>query len=844
MALLGSDTSVTGPFPKGVLLLETLAGTENLGAPYVYELGLLSEDHNIDFKAVLGESLAVGIKLGTGDWRYFHGIVTSFSKSGNTRLHTRYAARLVPKLSLCDYTSDCRIFNDSPQDAVSIATSVLADREVTAVESGSLGDHVFRKRELCVQYQESDLHFVQRLLEEEGIYYFFRHEQEGHTMVLADSVSAHETASGYETVLYTPEEQDKAGADEHFWNMTVRKGMYPGQHTVVSGYDPTKKRPWQPRILREFSGEPAPGRQFEHYDHPGGLCEPDEAGNEARVRAQADHVEKNVIEVEGNTMGLGVGHLVTLLPDLEGGGEVLPFWKPEGFAKQYLVIGAHYNLSIDQYETGTVAGSDEPFKATYLLLDSQTPYRPRRKVIKPRMGGPQTALVVGPAGEEVWADKLGRVRIQFDWDRLGGHNEKSTCWVRSVDMWAGPGFGGQHLPRVGQEVLVRFLDGDPDRPIVAGALYNKDGMPPYELPGNATQSGIKSRSSKGGTASNFNEIRFEDKKGAEELHVQAEKDMSTLVKNCQTLRVGMNRSIVVGHDEDYLVRGNRELTVRADDKEDGSPLAKVKDSVVIGGKHDKTVTGRVFQVYGGDHSRKVDGDQELVVEKNKNEHVKQALTLTTDKKFQLVQDATKMTFKGTNVTLNSAGEIVIMAGGAMVSVAKNGMTTFDSPAGIKLVCGASSLAILPGGIAIAAPAVAAAAGSGSTMAMGEEAIAMKSRKVTITADGVCSIRGKNKLKLQEAEGPKGKKKSGKGGAGQGEGAASADQTHAAYDEQLRLVDQTTGEPLADCPYVVLHNDRVVARGRTDEEGMTVRVQSGNSEAEMTVVWGDDALDWT
>ena len=840
MALLGSDTSVTGPFPKGVLLLETLAGSEELGAPYFYELGLLSEDHNIDPKAVLGEPLAVGIKLGTGDWRYFHGIVTSFSKSGNTRLHTRYAARLVPRLSLCDYTSDCRIFNDSPQDAVSIATSVLADRDVTAVEAGSITDHAFRARELCVQYQESDLHFVQRLLEEDGIYYFFRHEEANHTMVLADSVSAHDTVPGYETVLYTPEERDKAGADEHFWNMNVRKGMYPGQHTVVSGYDPIKKRPWQPRILSEFSGEPAPGRQFEQYDHPGGLCAPDEAGNEARVRAQADRVEKNVIEVDGNTMGLGVGHLVTLLPDLDGGGEVLPFWKSEGFAKQYLVIGAHYSLSIDQYETGTVAGRDEPFKATYRLLDSQTQFRPRRSLRKPLMGGPQTALVVGPAGEEIWADKLGRVRVQFDWDRLGGHNEKSTCWVRSVDLWAGPGFGGQHLPRVGQEVLVRFLDGDPDRPIVAGSLYNRDNLPAYQLPANQTQSGIKSRSSKGGTASNFNEIRFEDKKGAEELHVQAEKDMSTLVKNCQTLRVGRNRSIVVGHDEDNLVKGSRELTIRADDKEDGSPPVKVKDSVVIGGKHDKTVIGTVLQVYGGDHSRKVDGDQELVVEKNKNEHVKQALTLTTDKKFQLVQDATSMTFKNKNVMLNAAGEIVIMAGGATVSVEKSGMTTFASPAGIKLVCGASSLAILPGGIAIAAPAVTAAAGAGSLMAMGEEAIAIKSQKVVITADGVCKIRGKNKLKLQESEGLKGKKK-GKGGP-EPEAGNSA-KGPVAYDEQLRLVDQSTGKPLADCPYVILRDDQVMARGRTDQNGMTVRVSSGGSEAEVLLLWGDDALEW-
>ena len=227
MALLGSDTSVTGPFPKGVLLLETLAGTEELAAPFVYELGLLSTDHNLDPDDVLGKPMAVGIKLGTSDWCHFHGVVSSFSKSDTTRLHTRYAARLVPRLSLCDYTSDCRIFNESPQDAVSIVTSVLADRDVTAVESGALTDHAFRACEICVQYQESDLHFVQRLLEEEGIYYFFRHTEEGHTMVLGDSVSAHETAPGYENVLYTPEEREAAGVDEHFWGVTRKARCSP-----------------------------------------------------------------------------------------------------------------------------------------------------------------------------------------------------------------------------------------------------------------------------------------------------------------------------------------------------------------------------------------------------------------------------------------------------------------------------------------------------------------------------------------------------------------------------------------------------------------------------------------
>jgi len=434
-------------------------------------------------------------------------------------------------------------------------------------------------------------------------------------------------------------------------------------------------------------------------------------------------------------MGLGVGDLVTLRRGLVESADDSPFWKEDDFLQQYVIVGATYSLSINQIETGAAASSDEPFKATYQLLDSHTQFRPQRRTRKPIMGGPQTALVVGPVGEEIWTDTFGRVMVQFDWDRLGERNEKSSCWVRVSQVWAGAKWGAIHIPRIGQEVIVDFLDGDPDRPIITGRVYNADNMPPYDLPANQTQSGIKSRSSKGGTQSNFNELRFEDKKGQEELHIQAEKDMSTLVKHNQTLSVGVDRSIVVGNDEDTHIKHNRQTTV------------DVNDDVVIGGTHDKTVTGAVTQIYADDHMRKVDGDQLLVAEKNKEEHVKLAYTLTTDEMFQLNQDATSMTFEGTNVTLDSAGVITMMAGGATVLVDKAGMITITSPTAINLLCGGSGLSILPGGIAVAAAAVTAAAGGASKMEMGEKSVIMKSKTVTIEAETTCSIKGKSVLKL-------------------------------------------------------------------------------------------------
>jgi type VI secretion system secreted protein VgrG len=743
MPLLGRDIVVSGPLPQGSLLLETFTGTETLGLCYKFELGLLSENADIDVDDVLGQPLSIGIKLSSGKERFFHGIVQDFFKSGNTKRYARYMAVLVPSLSQFDHTRDCRIFNQPGQTALSIVSEVLAQRGLTDVEAGSVKDHRYRAREYCVQYRESDFDFVQRLLEEEGIYYFFKHEEAKDTLVLADSGSGHSKAEHYDLVPYFPKERRAAGMEEHFWSLRLQRSLSPGRYSILAGYDPTALRRKQPYWGDQGSGESAPGPQFEFYDYPGGLSDPDEASQEAVLRAQTAAVAGSIIEVEGNTLGLGAGHLVSLRPGPSADGIILPFWNEDDFANQYLVVSANYSIRIDQYETGDVVGADEPFKATYTLWDSKIPFRPQRTTSKPRMTGSQTALVVGPAGEEIWTDPegLGRVMVQFDWDRLGEHNEKSSCWIRVAQMWAGANWGAIHIPRIGQEVIVDFLDGDPDRPLITGRLYNADNTPPYDLPGNRTQSGIKSRSSKGGTGNNFNELRFEDLKGKEELHLQAERDMSTLVKHNQTLAVGVDRSIEVGNDEDTVIKGDRTTTV-------GTDKAQNKDDVVINGSHKKTVMGPVTQIYADDHFRKVDGDQTLAVEKNKNEHVKLAYTLTTDERFQLIQAATTMTFEGTNVTVDSAGMITMKAGGAMATIDQAGMITLNSPTAINLLCGGSGLSILPGGIAIAAAAVTAAAGGGaSTMEMGKEKVVMKSKTVSIEAETTCTIKGKSVLKL-------------------------------------------------------------------------------------------------
>jgi type VI secretion system secreted protein VgrG len=673
MALLGRDTLITGPLPDGALLLESFQGKETLGTPYRYDLTLLSAEHDIPVDKVLGQSLTVHVKLDTGDTRFFNGIVTYFGKIGLSMNHTRYVAVLHPKLTLFDYARDCRIFFG--QDAPALATDVLAQRGFTDVESGALRSD-YRKREYCVQYRETDFNFIQRLLEEEGIYYFFKHENDKHTLVLADSATAHAKFPGYESVHYLPKERKQIRDEEHFWSLSVAGSLYTGKFTVVRGYDYSKARPSATLVEVKTSSAPQPGLDFEDYDYPGGLSEKPDAEAEAAVRLEGDHVGNTLIEVEGNTMGLGVGNLVTLKKPTFIDGDFNPFWDEGDFKKEYLIVSATYSISVDQHETGDVAGSDEPFRATYSLLDSQSPYRPRRSAIKPRIEGPQTALVVGTAGEEIYTDKFGRVKVQFDWDRLGKHDEKSSCWVRVAQVWAGKQWGAMHIPRIGHEVMVEFLDGDPDRPIITGRVYNADNMPPYALPDNKTQSGIKSRSSKGGSPSNFNELRFEDSKGKEEVYLQAEKDMNILVKNDECRSVGHDRMKQVGHDETSTIKGNRTETVDKDESitiSGGRTETVTKDeSIAIDGGRTESVGKSENISIGGARSEKVGKNENITISGARKVDVGKAeeLTVGAGRKQTITGvDEVKVSKK---ILFDGGDEIMLKSGDASITLKKDG----------------------------------------------------------------------------------------------------------------------------------------------------------------------------
>jgi type VI secretion system secreted protein VgrG len=722
-----SNAQVRFKLPKRAdVFLHHLHGVEEIGKPFQYEVTLLSQDGALAKADFLGQPMSVELDvpeipgLRKAGHRYFHGYVTRFARQGRHRSYYVYGATLRPWIWLLSRAKNCRIFQN--KSVLEIVKEVCEKHGLKEIEERFIEE--YPKREYVVQYRESDLDFVTRLISEAGLFYFHRHESNRHVLVLADSTNSHHKVPGYEKVLFDPRSQGE-------FDLVERIGEWHAQQEIRSGavalesYD--FKHPKGELAASRVAPNEHAHAHYEVYDYHVRHVEQSEGEELARRRLEAINALHDIRTGSGSVRGLSAGCAFTLVPPSEfpdlkhtgalasgiGDADVLP---PDDF-REYVVVSTALDVQGPHQESQAGTDDEEPFHCSLTAIDGRHPFRMSTGT-KPAILGPQTAKVVGKKGEEIWTDPYGRVKVQFHWDRDGDGDENSSCWVRVAQMWASSRFGAVNIPRVGDEVVVEFLDGDPDRPIITGRLYNGDNMPPYELPAKKTQSGIKTRSTKNGNASTFNEIRFEDEKGREELHLQAERDMTTLVKNDQTT----------------TVEGNRTLTVTKD------------DVVTVEGTHQTTVTKSVTETFKDTHTLKVTGDQTIDVAQNKTEHVKLAYGLTTDKSFCLNQGATSLTFEGTNVTLDSAGVVTVKRGSARVSIDKADKVVVSSSSGISLECGGSKIELLPSGIAIAAQSVSAAGGA-SKLALENAGAEVKSEAVSIEAEGVCSVMGKNLLKL-------------------------------------------------------------------------------------------------
>lgn len=577
------EISVSCALGPDVLLLRRMRASEALSALSEYELDLYSERADLKIDDLLATPVSVAVDLPRGGQRYFHGFITRFVVTARQGRYATYRATVRPWLWFLTRASDCRIFQE--QNVVDIVKAVFAPYAVADFDTSGLSAS-YQPYPYCVQYRETDFDFVSRLLEREGIYYFFKSEAGRHVMVLADSHAAHVPAPGYATVRYMPAEDRAMRESEVIYEWSVGGQVEPGAQALQ---DFDFEKPSASLLVKSTVARAYGQSRHELFDYPGNYTERGAGESYARHRIEARHASYQRIQGATRARGLFPGALFTLSEHPRGDQNA-----------SVLVCAAQYTLSSDSYEPVRVADPEPVLTCTFEAMPAQQDFRPEAVTRKPVVQGPQTAIVVGKAGEEIWTDKYGRIKVQFHWDRLGHEDETSSCWVRVAQGWAGKRWGAMFLPRMGQEVIVSFLEGDPDRPLVTGSVYNADNMPPYPLPAQATRSTIKSNSSIGGGG--YNELRFEDKKGAEQFYVHAERDLEQRVRRDALAWIGGDRHVMAVKDSFEQIGGDRHLKVGGDRREKAGGSASheaAMNMVLKGGLKSALYAGETVHIKAG-----------------------------------------------------------------------------------------------------------------------------------------------------------------------------------------------------------------------------------------------------
>ncbi|OWY76778.1 MULTISPECIES: type VI secretion system Vgr family protein [Pantoea] len=538
---------ITVQLPAQGLLFRRLSGSEALSQSFVLQAELLSTDARIDRKSLLGKPVTFTLPtdglLSAVNPRYINGKITQIGVRSEELGGVRYAVYgLTVESDLWPMKRDRNLRIFQSQTVPQIVQTLLKEYGVN-VETRLAGS--YRVWEYCVQYQESSFDFISRLMELEGIYYFFRHEADKHTLVLCDAPDQHQPFPGYETITYHVTPSGGSVTEEGVSQWALSESVTPGMYST-DDYDFRKPNAWMLQA-RQNPVSPTPG-SVDVYDWPGRFVEHGHGEYYARIRQEVWQVEHHMVSGSGTATGIAPGYTFALLN--------APHFSDNG---KYLVTSAHYDFEENSYASGDVGATRHNIDFT--VLPAAVTYRAKPETPWPKTHGPQTAKVVGPKGESIWTDKYGRVKVKFHWDRLAKGDDTSSCWVRVSSAWAGQGFGGVQIPRVNDEVVVDFINGDPDRPLIIGRVYNEASMPPWALPAAATQMGFLSRS-KDGTADTANALRFEDKAGEEHLWIQAQKNMDTNVKNDETHSVGGERSHYVAKNELHRVEANQSQAVK------------------------------------------------------------------------------------------------------------------------------------------------------------------------------------------------------------------------------------------------------------------------------------------
>lgn len=531
------------------LLFSALNGREEISRLFDFTLELKSLQRGIAIKSLLGQSITLEMAVEGNATRYLNAQCSHFQSTGKIGRYYVYEARLRPWLWYASRRSDYKIFQQ--MTVPEIVLDVLGKNYPFPVDNRLTAS--YRTWDYNVQYRETDFNFVSRLMEHEGIYYYFEHAMGEHTLVLCDGLNAHSPFPGYAAIPFYMPDSAHTGED-YFDTWAVGQAIDSGAYHT-DDYDFTK--PAADLSTGRSKPRPHPHADYEIYDYPGGYTETDDGDRYSRVRMEELQADHETIQGFGEVRGAAPGRLFTLKRHPRADQN-----------REYLITGAHYTLRDNSYEADSNVGT-LTWRVNIDALPSSETYRPQRLTPKPRSMGPETAVVVGPPGEEIYTDEYGRVKVQFHWDRYGKLDDQSSCWIRVSHPWAGSNYGAIHIPRIGQEVIVDFLGGDPDYPIITGRVYNAMQMPPWTLPANKTQSGILTRSSKGGAAGagqgagvgDANALRFEDKKGEEQLWLHAQKDQLTEVEHDEDKWVGNDRRKTIDRDETTQVHRHRTETV-------------------------------------------------------------------------------------------------------------------------------------------------------------------------------------------------------------------------------------------------------------------------------------------
>ncbi len=544
--------SLSTPLGDDKLLLAGFTGHEAVSRLFNFQLELLAGAVPIDFAQIIGKNVTISVIQADNTPRYFNGLVNRFALSGADTTFTHYQMEVVPWTWMLTRFADCKIFHGKAVG--DIIQQVFSDRGFTDFQISLSA--TYSPIEYCVQYRESDFNFISRIMEQNGIFYFFKHERGKHTMVIADSASIHEECPGQQSAGYNLV-SGGLDAEDVINSWEIEQQMKSGKYTLT---DFNFKTPSTSLLATEPTIVSVGGNtDYELFDYPGEFATRGDGTTVAKLRMQEEEADHMVVNGTSVCRAFSTGYKFDLADHFQS-----------SMNTTYILTEIEHAASVADSYSGDEGAGTESYSNHFRCIPATVPFRPARITPKPFVQGPQTAIVVGKSkdqdsgneddggdGEEIWVDKLGRVTVLFPWDRAG----KCSCRVRVSQNWAGLSWGSISIPRVGQEVIVSFIEGDPDRPIVTGRVYNAEQTVPYTLPDYQTRSTFKTRSSTGGGADNYNELRFEDKAGSEQVFLRGEKDLDTRLKNDIREYAGNNRSLIVKKDQMEKVEGDHHSQV-------------------------------------------------------------------------------------------------------------------------------------------------------------------------------------------------------------------------------------------------------------------------------------------